>query len=120
MGRVDEGNTVLICSCNLITKQEIEETIRGFLIEDPWTLITPSRVYHEMNKRGRCCGCFPNVINIIVATTENFHRQADTPEAAIIPFVAEIREEHNRCETVRLMEMRQNAAKRKPHKTNKA
>ena len=120
MCRVDEGDIVLICSCNLITKQEVEETIRGFLIEDPWTLITPSRVYHEMNKRGRCCGCFPNVINIIVATTENFHRQAHTPEASIVPFVAEIREEHNRCETARLMEMRKNAAKRKTHKTKHA
>lgn len=111
---------MLICSCNLIAKQEIEETIRGFLIEDPWTLITPSRVYHEMNKRGRCCGCFPNVINIIVATTENFHRQAETPESSIVPFVAEIREEHNRCETARLLEMRKSIAKRKELKTKHA
>ena len=111
---------MLICSCNLVTKLEIEETILGFLNEDPWTLITPSRVYHEMNKHGRCCGCFPNVINIIVATTENFHRQADTPEADIVPFVTEIREEYNRYETVRLMEMRQASLKRKQQKAQQA
>lgn len=103
---------MLICSCNLIAKQEVEETIRGFLADDPWTVITPSRVYHAMEKRGRCCGCFPNVINIIVAEIENFHRKADTPEADFVPFVAETREEHNRCETARLLDLRRNAKQR--------
>ena len=98
---------MLVCSCNIIVKDEIVEVIRGFLDEDRWTLITPSRVYHEMEKRGRCCGCFPNVINIIVSETEKFHQGAETPEAKIVPFIAEIREEHNRCETARLLMQRQ-------------
>lgn len=104
---------MLVCSCNLIVKDEIVEVIRGFLDEDRWTLITPSRVYHEMGKRGRCCGCFPNIINIIVAETEMYHREAHTPEADIVPFISEIREEHNRCETARmLMQQQQMAAVR--------
>ena len=104
---------MLLCSCNLIARAEIEETIRGFLQQDPWMLITPSRVYHALEKRGRCCGCFPNVINIIISETEMFHRTVtQTPEAEIVPFIAEIREEHARCETARLL-MREEVVSRK-------
>ena len=31
---------------------------------------------------GRCCGCFPNVVDIIVEVTEKYHLQMEqTPSA---------------------------------------
>lgn len=103
---------MLICSCNIIAKSEIEVVVREFLAQDPWQLITPMKVYYELEKRGRCCGCFPNVINIIVSETEMFHRDASTPDAIILPFIAKIKEEHQRCETSRrLMRVQTRSAK---------
>ncbi len=92
---------MLICSCNVISKADIENVIRTFLDEDPWHLITPGKVYHAMKKRGQCCGCFPNVINIIVAEIENFHRDAETPDAEIMPFIARLRSEYQRTQSIR-------------------
>ena len=92
---------MLICSCNVISKADIENVIRTFLDEDPWHLITPGKVYHAMKKRGQCCGCFPNVINIIVAEIENFHRDAETPDAEIMPFIARLRSEYQRTQSLK-------------------
>jgi hypothetical protein len=66
---------MLVCHCNIITSQEIEDVILEFLAADPWEIIVPNKVYHAMEKRGRCCGCFPNVVDIIISVTENYHLQ---------------------------------------------
>ena len=47
---------MLICHCNVITEKEIEQAIIHLLDQDPWQLIVPAKVYHSMQKRGRCCG----------------------------------------------------------------
>jgi len=105
---------MIVCSCNVIMKKEIEDVIVGLLDNDAWQLITPGVVYHAMKKRGRCCGCFPNVISIIVDVTERYHREIETPDDKIIPFILKIRAEHQRCETSRMIarqaKMRRTAA----------
>lgn len=82
---------MLVCSCNFISDREIRETIIGLLEEDCWQLIVPLKVYRAMEKRGRCCGCFPNVVDIIIETTEAFHRDRATPEAEVVPYLERIR-----------------------------
>jgi len=92
---------MIVCSCNVIALREIEDVITGFLDADEWQLITPGMVYHAMAKRGKCCSCFPRVIDTIVSISEAYHRRKATPEHEIVPFIARIRAEHDRCETVR-------------------
>ncbi|MEQ8400200.1 MAG: (2Fe-2S)-binding protein [Roseitalea porphyridii] len=92
---------MIVCSCNVIARAEIEAVIESFLECDEWQLITPGMVYHAMARRGKCCGCFPRVIDMIVEASEAYHRRKATPEDKIIPFIRRIREEHDRCETVR-------------------
>ncbi|MBW3097699.1 (2Fe-2S)-binding protein [Pseudohoeflea coraliihabitans] len=87
---------MLICQCNIIAKREIEATVRGFLDDDPWQIITPLRVYHALHKRGRCCGCFPDVVGVIVETTQAWHRDQASPEDKIVDFVARLKAEHAR------------------------
>ncbi|QPC88575.1 (2Fe-2S)-binding protein [Mesorhizobium sp. NBSH29] len=70
---------MLICHCNVITAKEIEETIIDLLDADPWVLIVPAKVYHAMHKRGRCCGCFPNVVETIIRVTETYHARLQAP-----------------------------------------
>lgn len=82
---------MLICHCNLITEREIEQTIRSLLAEDPWRLIVPATVYHALQKRGRCCGCFPNVVETIIRITEEFHSQSDDIPSDSVTFLDRVR-----------------------------
>ena len=68
---------MLVCHCNVITESEIEQAIMALLDEDPWQLIVPAKVYHAMHKRGRCCGCFPNVVETIIRVTEAYHARSE-------------------------------------------
>lgn len=83
---------MIVCHCNVITRAEIEEVVHGFLEQDAWQLVTVGMVYHAMEKRGKCCGCFPNAIAIIVGAVENWHRRNDTAEAQIISLVERTRQ----------------------------
>jgi bacterioferritin-associated ferredoxin len=60
---------MIVCQCNLVSKDEIEAAVEELLTEDPWQLIVPSKVYHSMRIRGRCWGCFPDVVDIIGEVT---------------------------------------------------
>lgn len=69
---------MIVCQCNILTRQEIETAVEKLLAEDPWRLIVPSTVYHAMRIRGRCCGCFPDVIEIISEVTGRMRPDGDT------------------------------------------
>lgn len=81
---------MLICSCNIIAKAQIEAMIDVFLAEDPWQLITPGRVYRGLKKRGQCCGCFPNVASIITARVTAHHADIQTPDFELLPFLTRL------------------------------
>jgi len=83
---------MLICHCNVITEKEIERTIIELLDEDAWQLIVPAKVYHRLQKRGRCCGCFPNVVETIIRVTEAYHSRAETAQADIVSHLDRVRE----------------------------
>jgi len=66
---------MLVCQCNVITDREIKEVILSFLRDDPWAIIVPAKVYRELEKRCKCSGCVPNVVDIITRVTEEYHLQ---------------------------------------------
>jgi len=66
---------MLVCQCNVITDREVKQVIIGLLREDPWRIIVPAMVYRELDKRCKCAGCVPNVVDIILAVTEEYHLQ---------------------------------------------
>ncbi|WP_109666768.1 (2Fe-2S)-binding protein [Mesorhizobium loti] len=82
---------MLICHCNIITEKEIEQTIIGLLDQDPWQLIVPAKIYHAMQKRGRCCGCFPNVVETIIRVTENYHARSEASDVDIVSHLDRVR-----------------------------
>lgn len=59
----------------MITSQAIEQIVLQLLAQDPWQLVVPAKVYRELDRRARCSGCVPNVVDIIVRVTENYHLQ---------------------------------------------
>ncbi|MEZ5812519.1 MAG: (2Fe-2S)-binding protein [Rhizobiaceae bacterium] len=92
---------MIVCHCNMILQSEIEQVIESLLDEDPWRLIVPLQVYHEMDKRGRCCGCFPTVVDLIVKVTEAYHKRNATPEAEIVSLVDRLKSENDARERAR-------------------
>ncbi|MDN2565911.1 (2Fe-2S)-binding protein [Aquibium sp. A9E412] len=83
---------MILCHCNLITQRDVEQTIVALLDDDPWQLLVPAKVYHAMGKRGRCCGCFPNVVDTIVRVTEAYHRNRGAAEDDVVSHIDRIRE----------------------------
>ena len=82
---------MMVCSCNLITDKDIKEVITSLLDEDCWQLIVPGKVYHAMQKRGRCCGCFPNVVDLIVKTTEEYHAARQSEGDHVVVFIERLK-----------------------------
>lgn len=63
---------MIICHCNVLTEAAINQTIDDLINDDPYQLITPGVVYRQLGKRGKCCGCFPRVVGLIVSRLEEF------------------------------------------------
>lgn len=85
---------MIVCSCNIITERDIEQVIIGLLDEQEWRLIVPAQVYHTLGKFGKCCGCFPNVSQIIVRVTEQYHLEKETPHGLLQTLLSNLGEKH--------------------------
>lgn len=110
------GERMLVCSCNFITEKEIVEVVTELLDEDCWQIIVPAKVYHRMSKRGRCCGCFPNVIDIIVRTSEQYHHNRHSTGEKFCDFLSRLKQfqEHKRRTDVERRQKSNRAAERSP------
>ncbi|MCY6381996.1 (2Fe-2S)-binding protein [Hoeflea prorocentri] len=86
---------MIACHCNIITESEIEQVIVEMLNEERWQLIVPAKVYHAMEKRGKCCRCFPNVVDIIIRTSEAFHLRFDSSAVDMVSYRAKLIELRN-------------------------
>lgn len=101
---------MIVCHCNYIDQEDIERVVVELLNDDPWQLIVPLQVYHILEKRGRCCGCFPNVIGIIVQTVKTYHKDHLTPETEIVSLVDRIKQKHEACVTAQLLMRKKRAS----------
>jgi len=99
---------MIVCSCNIISKKDIEEVIVDFLNADEWQLITPGKVFQAMSARGKCCGCFPGVIDIIVETIERYHALMESPAPRVVDLLNRIADQRLRMEETK----KRNAEKR--------
>ena len=61
------------------------------LERDPWGLIVPAKVYHWLQKRGRCCGCFPNVVETIIRVTESYHLRSEANGVDVVSHLDRVR-----------------------------
>ncbi|SFZ86571.1 hypothetical protein SAMN02983003_3760 [Devosia enhydra] len=66
---------MLVCQCNVIAERHIKAVVREMLKDDPWALIVPAKVYRALEKRCKCSGCVPNVVDIITKVTEEYHQE---------------------------------------------
>jgi bacterioferritin-associated ferredoxin len=73
---------MIVCSCNVISRRDIEEAIEDILREDPHAVLTPGLIYHRLGKRGKCGGCFPQVVDILVEHGDSVRARLMTDERA--------------------------------------
>lgn len=48
---------MIVCSCQCITDRDINAAIDWMRAADPFTLITPGKVYRALGKSADCGGC---------------------------------------------------------------
>ena len=63
---------MIVCSCAVITSDEIHRTIAWMRAASPDTIITPGKVYRALGKRPDCGGC----VALFVATMRQNRRTA--------------------------------------------
>jgi bacterioferritin-associated ferredoxin len=73
---------MIVCSCNIITRRDIEALIEEILSDDLYAVLTPNLLYHRLGRRGKCCGCFPHVTRILVEHTIAVRLRRESGEAA--------------------------------------
>jgi bacterioferritin-associated ferredoxin len=56
---------MIVCHCNFITRADIEGAVREILAEDPSARLEPQFVYARLQRKGKCCGCFPQAESVI-------------------------------------------------------
>jgi bacterioferritin-associated ferredoxin len=48
---------MIVCSCTGVTDRDIREAIAWMRSADPYTLITPGKIYRALGKSAECGGC---------------------------------------------------------------
>jgi bacterioferritin-associated ferredoxin len=57
---------MIVCSCAVISSEDIHRAIAWMRAADPDTIITPGKVYRALGKRPECGGC----LALFVATMQ--------------------------------------------------
>ena len=58
---------MIVCSCTLITSEDIAEAVAEIRTEDPLVVLTPGLIYRRLGKRPSCGNCLPLVTELMVA-----------------------------------------------------
>lgn len=48
---------MIVCSCARVTDTDIRQAIAWMRASDPYTLITPGKIYRALGKSAECGGC---------------------------------------------------------------
>ena len=48
---------MIVCSCSRVTDTDIRQAIAWMRASDPYTLITPGKIYRALGKSADCGGC---------------------------------------------------------------
>lgn len=89
---------MIICSCAVVTDQDIEGAVIDIMNTQPALLPTPGVVFRHLNKKMNCCTCAPVTVKAIYEVMDRL--AADT---RICPFaLAEARSKLIRIEERRI------------------
>jgi NAD(P)H-nitrite reductase large subunit len=61
---------MIVCSCTMITSQDIAEAVAALRTKDPLVVLTPGLIYRHLGKRPSCGSCLPLITKLMVAYDE--------------------------------------------------
>jgi bacterioferritin-associated ferredoxin len=61
---------MIVCSCTLITSNDVAEAVASLRTEDPLVVLTPGLIYRRLGKRPSCGSCLPLIAKLMVAYDE--------------------------------------------------
>jgi len=61
-------SAMIICSCAVISSDDIERAVNWMRAADPQTIITPGKVYRALGKRPVCGGCAALFVSTVHST----------------------------------------------------
>ncbi len=72
---------MILCSCSRLTRAEVSEHVTQTLRDDPYSVITPGRLFHETGRSIRCGFCCALVDQMIAKELARLGR-GESPTAA--------------------------------------
>ncbi len=61
---------MIVCSCTMITSEDVAEAVSALRTEDPLVVLTPGLIYRQIGKRPSCGNCLPLITRLMVAYDE--------------------------------------------------
>ncbi|MFD0986060.1 (2Fe-2S)-binding protein [Methyloligella solikamskensis] len=58
---------MIVCSCSMISSQDIEDAVQALRTADPLVVLTPGLIYKYLGKRPSCGNCLPLITKLMVA-----------------------------------------------------
>ena len=58
---------MIVCSCSMISAQDIHEAVSTLRTKDPFVVLTPGLIYKTLGKRPSCGSCLPLITKLMVA-----------------------------------------------------
>ena len=61
---------MIVCSCTMITSNDVAEAVTALRTADPLVVLTPGLIYRHLGKRPSCGSCLPLITKLMVAYDE--------------------------------------------------
>lgn len=61
---------MIVCSCNVVSHEEIEAAVEELVAGDPDVVLTPGRVYRAIGVRPKCGTCLQHAVKLMHAHRE--------------------------------------------------
>jgi bacterioferritin-associated ferredoxin len=61
---------MIVCSCTMITSQDIAEAVAAIRAADPFVVLTPGLIYRHLGKRPSCGSCLALITQQMLASDE--------------------------------------------------
>ena len=71
---------MIVCSCTMITSEDIAEAVSALRSQDPLVVLTPGLIYRHLGKRPSCGSCLPLISDLMVSYDEEGPNTMPQPE----------------------------------------
>ena len=78
---------MIVCHCQAITDHQIRAAVDWMRASDPFTMITPGKIYHALGKRADCGSCMPLFLDTMRRCETFKIASSDAASRGAIPYL---------------------------------